>query len=81
MAVAEGMVNLSTFLGFPVMLNQVPGISRKHIERCLTAAKNPQLDMKLRNMPVPLHAGLVDDYMAPILEAAWDGDFSKIKSM
>lgn len=37
--------------------------------------------MKLRNMPVPLHAGLVDDYMGPILEAAWDGNFSKIKSM
>jgi len=80
-AVAEGMLNLSTFLGFPVTLNQVPGISRKHIERCLNAAKNPQLDMKLRNMPVPLHAGLVDDYMAPILEAAWDGDFSRIKSL
>ena len=62
-------------------LNQVPGITEGHIRRCLTAAKNPQLDMKLRNMPVPLHAGLVDDYMGPILEAAWDGNFSKIKSM
>jgi alcohol dehydrogenase len=81
LAVAAGMLNLSTFLAFPVRLDQVPGITRKHIERCLAAAKNPQLDMKLRNMPVPLHAGLVDNYMAPILEAAWDGDFSKIKSM
>ncbi|HDR14273.1 MAG TPA: iron-containing alcohol dehydrogenase, partial [Desulfobacteraceae bacterium] len=80
-AVAGGMLNLSGFLGFPIRLNQVPGITGKHIERCLSAARNPQLDMKLRNMPVPLHAGIVDDYMAPILEAAWDGDFSKIKSM
>jgi alcohol dehydrogenase class IV len=80
-AVAEGMLNLSTFLGFPVRLEQVPGITRKHIERCLNAAKNPQLDMKLRNMPVPLHAELVDEYMAPILDAAWDGDFSKIRTM
>ncbi len=81
LAVAGGMLELSAFLGFPVRLNQVPGITGKHIERCLTAAKNPQLDMKLRNMPVPLHAGLVDQYMAPILEAAWDGDFSKIRTI
>ncbi len=80
-AVAGGMLKLSDFLGFPSRLSQVPRISGQHIERCLSAAKNPQLDMKLRNMPVPLHAGLVDEYMAPILEAAWDGDFSKIKTM
>jgi alcohol dehydrogenase len=80
-AVAEGMLRLSEFLGFPVSLKQVPGMSEKHVARCLDAAKNPQLDMKLRNMPVPLHAGVVDEFMAPILEAAWDGDFSKIKSM
>ena len=39
------------------------------------------MDMKLRNMPMPLHAGIVDKYMGPILQAAWDGDLSKIKSM
>jgi alcohol dehydrogenase len=80
-AVAGGMLKLSDFLGFPSRLSQVPGISGQHIDRCLSAAKNPQLDMKLRNMPVPLHAGLVDQYMAPILKAAWDGDFSKIKTI
>ena len=37
--------------------------------------------MKLRNMPVPLNADLVEEYMRPILEAAWDGDFEKIKTM
>jgi alcohol dehydrogenase len=37
--------------------------------------------MKLRNMPVPLHAGLVDQYMGPILEAAWTGEFGKIRNM
>ncbi len=80
-AVAEGMVGFSSFLGFPVCLDQVPGITERHINRCLTAAKNPQLDMKLRNMPVPLHAGLVDEYMGPVLEAAKAGDFTKIRSM
>jgi alcohol dehydrogenase len=37
--------------------------------------------MKLRNMPVPLHADLVDRYMGPILEAAWTGEFGKIRNM
>src|SRR3990170_7445565 len=81
LAVANAMVNFSRFLDFPTRLNDVKGVTREHIDRCLTAAKNPQLDMKLRNMPVPLHAGLVEEYMRPILEAAWTGEFGKIKNM
>ena len=80
-AVAGAMVRFSQFLGFPTRLSDVEGVGREHIERCLDAAKDPQLDMKLRNMPVPLHAGLVDQYMGPILEAAWTGKFGKIKNM
>lgn len=81
LAAARGMVNLSRFLGFPICLSEIEGVGREHINRCLSAAKDPQLDMKLRNMPVPLNAGLVDEYMGPILEAAWDGVFEKIKNM
>ena len=81
LAVAGGMVKFSEFLEFPTCLNRVEGIGTVHMDRCLTAAKNPQLDMKLRNMPVPLNADLVDEYMKPILEAAWGGDFEKIKNM
>jgi alcohol dehydrogenase class IV len=81
LAVAGAMVRFSRFLDFPTRLRDVRGVGREHIERCLTAAKNPQLDMKLRNMPVPLNADLVDEYMRPILEAAWTGKFGKIKNM
>ena len=80
-AVAGAMVRFSQFLGFPTRLSDVDGVSREHIERCITAAKDPQLDMKLRNMPVSLNAGLVDQYMGPILEAAWSGEFGKIRNM
>ncbi len=80
-AVAGAMVRFSQFLGFPTQLSEVEGVGRDHIERCLAAAKDPQLDMKLRNMPVPLHADLVDQYMGPILEAALTGKFGKIKNM
>ena len=81
LAVAGGMVKFSEFLKFPICLSDVKGIETAHIDRCLAAAKNPQLDMKLRNMPVSLNADLVDEYMRPILEAAWGGDFEKIKNM
>ena len=80
-AVAGAMVRFSQFLGFPTRLSEVEGIGKEHIQRCLEAAKDPQLDMKLRNMPVPLNAELVDQYMRPILEAAWKGEFGKIKNM
>jgi len=81
LAIARGMANFSKFLGFPTCLRDVKALSIEHIERCLTAAKDPSLDMKLRNMPVSLNAGLVEEYMRPVLEAAWDGEFEKIKNM
>ncbi len=80
-AVAGAMVNFSRFLEFPTRLADVEGIGREHLDRCLAAAKNPQLDMKLRNMPVPLNADLVEEYMRPILEAAWTGEFGTIRNM
>ncbi|MBI4966158.1 MAG: iron-containing alcohol dehydrogenase [Desulfomonile tiedjei] len=79
-AVAEGMVKLSKAIGFPTKLTDVPGITQAHVTRCLTAAKDPQLEMKLLNMPVPLKASQVDDYMGPILQAAWEGRFELIKN-
>ena len=80
-AVARGMLNLSEHIHFPKRLKDIPGITRDHIDRCLGAAKNPQLEMKLKNMPVPLNAALVDTYMRPILEAAWEGDLELVKNM
>jgi len=81
MAVAKAMIELSKRIGFPVTLGEVEGFTDGHIERALTAAKDPQLKMKLQNMPVPLTAEMVDEYMGPILEAAKDGDLSRIKNV
>jgi alcohol dehydrogenase len=81
MAVAGAMIELSKRIGFPATLGEVDGFTKRHIERALTAAKDPQLKMKLQNMPVPLTAEMVDEYMGPILEAARDGDLSRIKNV
>lgn len=80
-AVAQGMINLSKAIGFPTKLTEVSGINKAHVTRCLTAAKDPQLEMKLLNMPVPMTASQVDEYMGPILQAAWEGRFELIKNL
>jgi alcohol dehydrogenase class IV len=80
-AVAEAMFALAEKVGFPTRLSEVSGFSQEHITRALTAAKNPQLKMKLQNMPVPLTAEMIDEYMGPILEAARDGDLTRIKNV
>jgi alcohol dehydrogenase len=80
-AVAGGMVSFAESIDFPTKLTDLPGFSDQHIERALEAAKNPQLDMKLKNMPIALNASLIDEYMKPILEAAKTGNFSLIKNI
>jgi len=79
-AVAEAMFALARRIDFPTRLSEVEGFTRRHIERALAAAKDPQLEMKLKNMPVPLTADTVDEYMGPVLEAARSGDLSLIRS-
>jgi alcohol dehydrogenase class IV len=80
-AVAEAMIAFERRAGLPVTLDEVPGFGSEHIERALRAAKNPQLKMKLENMPVPLAAEMVDEYMGSVLEAACTGDLDRIKNV
>ncbi len=80
-AVARGMVAFAKAIGAPTKLTDFPGFTQAHIAKALAAAKDPQLEMKLKNMPVPLTAALVDEYMEPILRAAASGDFSGIRNL
>jgi alcohol dehydrogenase len=80
-AVARGMVAFGKAIKAPTTLRDLPKWNDSYVEKILTAAKDPQLDMKLKNMPLPLSAAKVDEYMGPIIRAAVDGDFSQIKSM
>jgi alcohol dehydrogenase len=80
-AVAEGMIQFSRAIGFPTVLAQIPGFTDEHIRRALTAAKDPQLKMKLENMPVALTADRVDEYMGAVLLAARTGDLNLIKNV
>jgi len=80
-AVADAMIELAKDIDFPITLGEVEGFTDGHIARALAAAKNPQLSSKLQNMPIPLTAETIDEYMGPILQAAKTGDFSLIKNM
>jgi alcohol dehydrogenase len=80
-AFAKAMLTFAEKIEFPVKLTDFPDYTEKHKIRALEAAKNPQLKSKLENMPVPLTAELVDEYMGSILSAAETGDLEIIKSL
>ena len=79
LAVANGMISFARDLNFPTTLREA-GATREHLDRMLAAARNPQLKMKLQNMPTPMDAekGDLDRLMKPVLEAAFTGDLSLI---
>jgi len=81
LAVAQAMIAFARRISFPTTLVEAPGFTEAHVSRALTAARDPQLKMKLENMPVPLTAEMVNEYMGPILEAARTGELERIKNV
>lgn len=79
--VAQGLIALSLRVGYPTTLAEIDGLTTDHIKKALQAAKDPQLASKLQNMPIPMSAEDVDEYMHPVLESAWAGDFTLVKSI
>ena len=77
--VAWGLIALSRRVGYPTTLGEIEGLTAEHIAKAVQAAKHPQLRSKLQNMPIPLKAEDVEEYMLPVLESALSGDFSRIR--
>lgn len=80
-AVAAGMIAFGKSIHAPTKLTDLNGFSEKYVQRILTAAKDPSLSMKLKNMPVPMTADDVVPYMESVIRAAMDGDLSHILNM
>ena len=81
-AVSYAMIEFAKSINAPTKLTDIAGYKHDvHYVRAITAAKDPDLKMKLQNMPVPMTADDVDEYMAPVLLAAETGDLSGIKEM
>jgi alcohol dehydrogenase len=78
-AVAEAMIGFSMSIGFPATLEEA-GVPESQINVMIEESKNPQIKMKLQNMPTPLDAeqGEVDSKMGPTLRAAFTGDLALI---
>jgi alcohol dehydrogenase class IV len=81
LAVATAMQALQTDLGMPTALEKFGEFSAAHIGRAVTAAQNPQLEMKLKAMPVPMDAAMVERYLRPALEAAAEGTLDKTPTL
>lgn len=79
--VARAMIAFLDRAGLPTRLRDVPGITPDLLARMLAAAKDPQLRMKLENMPVPLTADMVDAYMGPVLQAAYEGNLELVRNL
>ncbi|MDQ1281082.1 MAG: alcohol dehydrogenase [Thermoproteota archaeon] len=79
--VAEGMIGFTKSLGAPTTLREA-GATDEHLIRMLSAARDPQLKMKLMNMPVPMDPdkGDLEMYMKPLLEAAFTGNLKLVKA-
>ena len=81
-AVARAWMNFSRSIGAPVKLSDLDGFSEEvHISRAVKAAKDPDLKMKLQNMPVSMTSEDVEPFMKPLLLAATRGDLSLIVEM
>jgi len=82
LAVAKGMIEFSRSIEFPTTLRDA-GATEEHIKRMLNAAKDPQLKMKLQNMPIPMDvaAGDIDRLMKPTLKAAYTGNINLIPNL
>jgi len=78
-AVARAMIAFEKRIGFPTTLREA-GATERHIQKMITAAKDPQLKMKLQNMPIPIDpdAGDVERLMEPTLYAAYTGNLAFI---
>lgn len=81
-AVAMAMITFERKIGFPTTLKEA-GATEKHIEKMVAAAKDPELRMKLQNMPVPIDpdAGDVERLIEPTLYAAYTGNLSFIPEL
>jgi len=81
LVVAAAMKRLAELLDMPTSLTALANFSPEHIDRAVAAAKDPQLQMKLKAMPVPMDSSMVDLYMRPALEAAAEGSLEKVVTL
>jgi alcohol dehydrogenase len=81
LAVARALITFQESAGLPTTLGDVPGFHDRYIKQALEAAKDPQLKMKLENMPVPLTSPMIDEYMGSILTAAKTGDLASVRNV
>ena len=77
MRVAEAMLKWYQSLGFQIKISEFKGWKSEYKEKALKDAS--ENSMKLLAMPNPVPLDKVDQIIGPIIQAAIDGDLSKLK--
>lgn len=80
-AVAKAMISYAKSISAPTSLEELDGFGEQYIQKALNAAKDPQLKMKLQNMPVPMTVEDIDIFMEPVLRAATTGNLEIVIEM
>ena len=66
-------------VGAATSFSEITNFDVPHIDRMLAAAKDPQLAVKLKAMPIRMSVEDVDIYMKSILDAAYSGSLKGMK--
>ncbi|MBD3339745.1 MAG: iron-containing alcohol dehydrogenase [Candidatus Lokiarchaeota archaeon] len=77
--VAQAMLDWYEKLGFPTKISNLPGWKQGYKEKALKDASENK--MKLEAMPNPVQLDQVNEIIGPIIQAAIDGDVSKLKNI
>jgi len=80
--VARAMIEFERRVGCPTTLKEA-GVTEAHLERIIRAARDPQLKVKLQNMPIPIdpEIGDLERLMEPTLYAAYTGNMNFIPEL
>ena len=76
MNVAQAMLDWYKSMDYPIKISDLKGWKPEYKEKALKDAE--ENTMKLEAMPNPIPLDKVEDVIGPILEAAIEGDLSKL---
>jgi len=71
--------NFMDRVGAVTKFSDIKGFDMLHVEKMLDAAKDPQLAVKLKAMPIRMSSEDVDVYMKSILDSAFLGSLEEMK--
>lgn len=80
-AVCKAFQGLLITLNLPTRLKDIQNFSEKHVENIRQSFHDPQLAMKIENMPIHIPESLIDWYVEHVHTAAIEGRLDKVDAV